>query len=177
MYDVRYPIGRFHVHAMRDPITDVQIQEWINDIELAPANLRKAVTGLTNEQLDTPYRDGGWTVRQVVHHLPDSHMNTYIRFKWALTETDPAIKPFPEDKWADLPDSKGPIEVSLNLLQALHERWVRLMRAMTREDFNRCYVHPELQNVSLAQTVALFSWHGRHHIAHITSLKARKGWI
>ncbi len=176
MSDIRYPIGKFDFSSIVSPVTDEQIAAWIDGIELVPRNLHKAVVNLSEEQLNTPYREGGWTVRQVVHHLPDSHMNTYIRFKFALTEVDPAIKPFPEDKWAELPDSKGPIAVSLTLLDALHERWVSLMRAMTREDFDRSYVHPQLQKVTLAQTAALFAWHGQHHIAHITSLRERMHW-
>jgi hypothetical protein len=172
--DLRYPIGRFIYDR---PLSDDRRQECIGQIEETPASLRKAVAGLSSLQLDTPYRDGGWTVRQVVHHLPDSHLNSYIRLKLALTETQPTIKPYFEDRWAELIDSRtADIELSLALLDALHKRWVLLLRSLTPRDFALTFVHPEQGVVSLDRTVALYAWHGRHHIAHITSLRQRMGW-
>jgi len=135
------------------------------------------VAGLSQEQIDTPYRPGGWTVRQVVHHVPDSHLNSYIRFRLALTEQEPTIKPYDEKRWAELADSRtGPMEVSLALLESLHARWVLLLRALTAADWKRTYRHPELGVVNLERTASLYAWHGRHHVAHITSLRQRMGW-
>jgi uncharacterized damage-inducible protein DinB len=149
----------------------------IAEIDAAPAALRAAVAGLSEEQLATPYRPGGWTVRQVVHHLPDSHANAYVRFKLALTEDNPTIKPYLEARWAELPDNAGtPVEVSLGLLEALHRRWVVLLRGMGPEDFARPLTHPEKGRLSLDQMLALYAWHGRHHVAHVTSLTERMGW-
>ena len=149
----------------------------LSEIEQAPSNLRAAVRGLSDGQLDTPYREGGWTVRQVVHHLPDSHMNSYIRFKLALTEDDPAIKPYMEDRWADLPDSKqAAIDVSLALLDALHQRWLMVLRNMPESAWRRAFLHPELGPTTLDKALALYAWHGRHHVAHITQLRHRQGW-
>jgi uncharacterized damage-inducible protein DinB len=150
---------------------------WIADVAETPAKLRAAVAGLTAAQLDTPYRPGGWTVRQVVHHVPDSHINAYVRFKLALTEDVPVIKPYDESEWAKLPDtSSTPIEVSLNLLEALHERWVRLLQAMNEAEFARQFRHPEIGTMSLGTYLAGYSWHGKHHVAHITRLRERMGW-
>ena len=133
--------------------------------------------GLSQEKLNTPYRPGGWTVRQVVHHLPDSHLNSYVRFKLALTEDEPTIKPYYEDRWAELQEAKtAPIELSLALLDSLHKRWVLMLRSMKSEDWKRTFRHPDLGVVSLEKNVALYSWHGRHHVAHITSLRERMGW-
>jgi len=172
--DLRYPIGKFHDDC---PTTDEQRRKSIDEIAHAPSNLRSAITGLSAQQLDTPYRPGGWTVRQVVHHVPDSHMNAYIRFKLALTEDEPAIKPYAEDRWAQLPDSRTtPVEVSLALLDALHDRWVRLLSSLTTDDWKRTFRHPELGVMNLERTLALYAWHGRHHAAHITSLRKREGW-
>src|SRR5262249_10530754 len=138
---------------------------------------RTAVQGLSPQQIETPYRDGGWTVRQVVHHVPESHMNAYIRFKLALTEDEPTIKPYREDRWAQLPDCQAtPLEVSLALLESLHERWVGLLHLLKPEDWKRTFRHPELGIVSLEKNLALYSWHGRHHVAHITELRKRMGW-
>jgi uncharacterized damage-inducible protein DinB len=146
-------------------------------MEEAPAKLRAAVRGLSNQQLDTPYREGGWTVRQVVHHVPDSHLNSYIRFKWAMTEDEPTIKPYYEDRWAELQDSKvTPIEVSLTLLESLHQRWMLLLRSFREEDWKRKLRHPELGEMTLDHMLSLYAWHGRHHVAHITSLRERMGW-
>ena len=172
--DLRYPIGRFEYAGTS---TDAQRLESIDRIERAPARLRAAVESLTDEQLETPYRPGGWTVRQVVHHVPDSHMNSYMRFRLALTEDNPTIKPYDEARWAALVDAhSAPIEMSLSLLESLHHRWVLLLRSLTPADFERHFVHPELGSVSLARNLALYAWHGDHHVAHITSLRARQGW-
>ena len=149
----------------------------IEEIASTPANLRSAVQGLSESQLQTPYRPEGWTVRQVVHHVPDSHMNSYVRFKLALTEDDPTIKTYAEDRWAELPDSKStPIEVSLTMLDSLHDRWVRLLRSFTPEQWQRTFRHPDLGPMSLEKALALYAWHGRHHVAHITELRKRMSW-
>lgn len=149
----------------------------IDVIAAAPLRMREAVAGLDAAQLDTPYREGGWTVRQVVHHVPDSHMNAYVRVKLALTEDEPTIKPYEEAAWAQLPDSRiTPVEVSLALLEALHTRWVDLLRAMDGADFKRSFRHPEHGAVTLDWLVGMYAWHSRHHVAHITSLRERMGW-
>ncbi|HYM13065.1 MAG TPA: bacillithiol transferase BstA [Bryobacterales bacterium] len=174
MTDLRYPIGRFQ---FPDAVTQDQRGQFIDDIEAAPALLRAAVAGLSPEQLDTPYRPGGWTVRQVVHHVPDSHMNSYMRFRLALTENEPAIKPYDEKRWAELADARtAPLEPSLALLESLHRRWVLLLRSFQPADFARAFRHPELGLVTLERNLALYAWHGRHHVAHITSLRERMGW-
>jgi hypothetical protein len=172
--DLRYPIGKFSYGA---PPSEDQKEDRIDQVTHAPSNLRVAIKGLTNSQLDSPYRPGGWTVRQVVHHVPDSHMNAYIRFKLALTEDEPTIKPYAEDRWAQLADTKTtPVEVSLAMLDALHDRWVRLLNSLTTDDWKRTFRHPELGAMNLEKTLALYAWHGRHHVAHITSLREREGW-
>jgi hypothetical protein len=174
MTDLRYPIGKF---TYAGPPTPEQRQELLRHIEHAPANLRAAVAGLSDQQLDTPYRPEGWTVRQVAHHVPDSHLNAYVRFKLALTEDEPTIKPYAEDRWARLADTQAtPVEVSLTLLDSLHNRWVRLLRALQQEDWKRTFRHPELGLVPLEKNLALYAWHGRHHVAHIENLRERKGW-
>jgi uncharacterized damage-inducible protein DinB len=173
--DLRYPIGRFEFEPVG---SESRIDAWIEAIAGLPARLRSAVTDLSEEQWETPYRPGGWTVRQVVHHLPDSHLNAYIRFKLALTESDPAIKPYDEAKWAELPDSRlvAP-DVSLSLLDALHTRWSGLLRAMKPEDFGRRFEHPEHKRFfTLEEALAMYEWHGRHHLGHITALAEREGW-
>jgi uncharacterized damage-inducible protein DinB len=172
--DLRYPIGRFTPVAS---LTAPERTTCIEEIAVAPAHFRRAVAGLTAAQLDTPYRDGGWTVRQLVHHLPDSHMNAYIRFKLGLTEDAPAIKTYEEKDWAQTPEvPKTPVEVSLALLDALHGRWVTLLRAMTPQQFGRTIKHPEWGTPSLDAMLALYAWHGRHHTAHVTALRERMGW-
>lgn len=172
--DLRYPIGRFRRVTT---LTNAERRESIESIAAAPARLRAAIQGLTEEQLDTPYRPDGWTVRQVVHHVPDSHMNAYIRFKWTLTEENPTIKTYAEGRWAELEDSRTtPVEVSLTLLEALHDRWVRLLRSMKPEDFARPFNHPENGPMTLDSLLAIYDWHGRHHAAHITGLRERMGW-
>jgi len=174
MTDLRYPISKFHFDG---PLTEEQKQKSLDDIASAPANLRKAVKGLSEAQLDTPYRPDGWTVRQVVHHVPDSHMNAYIRFKLALTEDEPTIKRYAEDRWAKLADTKStPTEVSLTMLESLHDRWVRLLRSLGPEDWKRTFRHPEMGAMTLEKTLALYAWHGRHHVAHVTALRERSGW-
>src|SRR5438270_4535645 len=174
MSDPRFPIGKFHYEG--PPSAEVR-DKFIEEIEHAPGALRAAVQGLSPEQLETPYRDGGWTVRQVVHHLPDSHMNAYVRFKLALTEKEPTIKTYAEDRWAELPDTKStPIEVSLTLLESLHERWAQLLRSLSPEEWKRQFRHPQLGEVPLEKNVALYAWHGRHHVAHVTELRKRMGW-
>jgi uncharacterized damage-inducible protein DinB len=141
-----------------------------------PERLTAAVAGLNDAQLDTPYRDGGWTVRQLVHHLPDSHANSYVRFKLGLTEDWPTIKPYDEAAWANLPDSRAPILTSLMFLDGLHKRLVSVLESMSEEDFQRGFTHPERGRMTLAVNLALYDWHSRHHVAHITALRARQGW-
>jgi len=172
--DLQYPIGKFQWEGA---ITNEQRKQLIAQIEQAPVQLRQAVAGLSQEQVNTPYRPNGWTVRQVVHHLPDSHMNTYIRFRLALTEDEPTIKPYDQERWAVLEDARtAPLELSLSLLESLHQRWVILLRSLPAQDFARTFRHPEMGVVSLDKYLALVAWHGRHHIAHITSLRDRMGW-
>jgi uncharacterized damage-inducible protein DinB len=173
--DLRFPVGKFD---WNQPINQTDYPRLIGEIAAAPGALRSAVAGLSRDQLETRYRPGGWTVKQVVHHVPDSHLNAYTRFKLGLTEDEPTIKPYEEAKWAELPDSQRlPIDVSLDLLDALHQRWVVLLRAMEPSDFNRAVRHPEGDRlITLAQLLALYAWHGRHHVAHITALKKREGW-
>ena len=174
MTDPRYPIGKFKYDGSPTP---EQRQELLRHIEQAPGNLRAAVKGLTRQQLDTPYRPEGWTVRQVAHHVPDSHLNAYIRTKLALTEDEPVIKPYAEDLWARLPDTQStPVEVSLALLDSLHDRWLRLLRSLKAEDWKRTFRHPDLGLMSLEKNLVLYAWHGRHHVAHITTLRERNGW-
>ena len=174
-HDPRYPIGRFRLEG---EITPERRVGWIAEIEALPSRLRDAAAGLSDDQLDTPYRDGGWTVRQVIHHVPDSHLNAYVRFKLALTENEPTIKPYLEAGWADLPDTRlTPPDVSLALLRSLHQRWVTLMRAMSAEEFGRTFVHPEQgRTIKLDEVLPLYAWHGNHHVAHITGLREREGW-
>lgn len=175
MTDLRFPIGPF---SYAGPSTPEQRQQSIADLAGAPAQLRAAVAGLTDAQLDTPYRPEGWTVRQLVHHLPDSHLNAYARFRLALTEEQPTIKPYDEKRWAELPDARTmPPEPSLALLAGLHTRWVNLLWAMPAEDFARTVRHPESGLHTLDRMLALYAWHGLHHVAHITSLRQRQGWL
>jgi uncharacterized damage-inducible protein DinB len=172
--DPRYPIGRF---ARVSSLTDAERATCIEQVAATPGQFRRAVTGLTPAQLDTPYRDGGWTVRQVAHHVPDSHMNAYLRFKFGLTEDSPAIKTYEEKDWAKTPEvAATPVDVSLSLLDALHSRWVTLLRAMTPQQFERTIKHPEMGPTTLNTMLALYAWHGRHHTAHVTSLRERMGW-
>ena len=174
MNDLRYPIGKFRFDGK---MSEQERSAFIDQIEAAPGKLRAALTGLSPQQLDTPYRPGGWTGRQVVHHVPDSHLNSYMRFKLALTENEPTIKPYYEDRWAELEEARSaPVEISLALLEALHRRWVLMLRNIKAEEWSRTFRHPELGLISLEKNVALYAWHGRHHVAHITSLRERNGW-
>jgi uncharacterized damage-inducible protein DinB len=174
MTDPRYPIGKF---AFNGPTNEAQRKKFIENIAQAPAALRDAIRGLSPQQIETPYRDGGWTVRQVIHHVPESHMNAYIRFKLGLTEDDPTVKPYLEGRWAETQEVHStPLEVSLALLDSLHDRWVRLLRSLQAADWERTFIHPEMGAVSLEKNLALYSWHGRHHTAHITELRKRMGW-
>lgn len=174
MDDLRYPIGPFAAPAA---VTAQDRLRWIEEIRDTPARLHDAIVGLSEQKLDTPYRPGGWTVRQVVHHLPDSHMNAYVRFRMALTEERPTIKPYDEARWAELADARsGPVDVSLGLLAALHVRWVSLLEALRPEQWARAYHHPDMGVVGLGTALALYAWHGRHHVAHVTGLRERSGW-
>ena len=174
--DLRYPVGPF----LAPPSTSAADRAvHIEVIAELPPLMRAAVAGLDDIQLDTPYRPDGWTVRQVTHHVPDSHMNAYMRFRLALTEDNPVIRPYFEARWAELPDARsGPVAMSLNLLEALHVRWVMLLRAMRDEDFARTYQHPEQpgRSIPLSEVLAMYAWHSRHHLAHITRLRERMGW-
>ncbi|MCU1382723.1 MAG: hypothetical protein JWL71_1420 [Acidobacteria bacterium] len=171
---LRYPVGRFA--RLTAPLDRAARARHLETIEQTPATFVSLITGRTDAELDTPYRPGGWTVRQVVHHVPDSHMNAYIRMKFAVTEDAPAIKPYDEAKWAELPEAKrGPTDMSLALLDALHRRWVMFLRGLTDADFAKVYVHPELGRVALDEALALYAWHCRHHGAHIAEgLGARR---
>ncbi len=174
MTDLRYPIGKFELVTSA---TESQRREWIDNIARAPGIVRAAIKGLTEEQLDTPYRPEGWTVRQVVHHLADSHLNAYTRFRLALTEDEPLIKPYQEDRWARLEDARtAPVDLSLTLLDSLHSRWILLLRSMSAADFSRKFRHPERGVLALDTNLGIYAWHGRHHTAHITSLRERMGW-
>jgi len=178
MEDLRYPIGKFEWVAPKDEEEMARRRaSSIDVLAKLPENFAQSVAGLTAQQLETPYRPEGWTVRQLVHHVPDSHANAYVRFKLALTEYEPAIKPYKEDMWAKLPDTANtPIDVSLQLLSALHSRWVTLLRAMDSSDFARTLRHPELGVVNLNRMVCMYAWHSAHHTAHITKLRERMGW-
>ena len=172
--DLSYPIGKFDFEK---PVAPEDLAQLIDDVAAAPIRLRHAVAGLTIPQLDTPYRPDGWTVRQVVHHVADSHMNSFIRFRLALTEVEPTIKPYDQDAWAALPDMHAvPVEPSLLLLDGLHTRWVALLQGMAQADFHRTFRHPEIGLLRLDTSLALYAWHGRHHTAHITALRHRMGW-
>jgi DinB superfamily len=174
--DPRYPIGKY------EPPTNFSkeiMKEWLDVIAAFPTQMELAVKNLNDDQLDTPYRDGGWTVRQVVHHVGDSHMNAYIRFKLALTEDNPTIRPYYEERWAELADSKyGTLEDTLVLLKVLHSKWSHVLQNMSEEDWDRTYTHPQYNRVSnMKFNLGLYAWHCRHHEAHITHLRSRKGWV
>lgn len=175
MDDLRYPVGQ---HSFDAPVNESEYPALVEIIANAPKVLRDAVEGMTDEQLDTPYREDGWTVRQVVHHLGDSHMNAFCRLKLALTENEPAIKPYDEAAWAELADAKAPVEVSLRLLESLHDRWVRIWKSVDSTELrNRGFFHPgHKRGIKLDQVLAMYAWHCRHHTAHITRLRERKGW-
>ena len=172
--DLSYPIGRFD---FKQTVAPAAVPGLIEDIAALPARLRNATSGLGEKQLDTPYRDGGWTVRQTVHHVADSHMNSYIRLRLALTETEPTIRPYEQQSWAELFDARtAPVEASLQLLDGLHARWVMLLKSLSPGEYSRTFRHPELGLVRLDTNLALYAWHGRHHTAHITNLRTREGW-
>jgi hypothetical protein len=172
--DPRYPVGRYQAPEI---ITAAERSPWIRQIETLPSSLKEAVAGLSDTQLNTPYRPGGWTVRQVVHHLPDSHLNSYTRFRLALTEDSPVIKPYDEAAWAELPDAKsGPIAPSLALLEGLHTRWAGLLHSLGDADYARTFEHPELGEIRLDWTLGLYAWHCRHHLSHILNLRTRESW-
>ena len=172
---LRYPIGKFHYS---DKATTEEVANWISDIENLPQQIATAIEGFSEEQLDTPYRPEGWTVRQVVHHLADSHMNSYIRFKWTLTENSPTIKAYDEVLWAELNDAKNaPVDLSMQLLKALHARWVVMLKNLSEEDLEKHLIHPETgRQLTLKLMVALYAWHSKHHLQHIIALKERMGW-
>ncbi len=170
--DLRYPIGKYEPQ----PYSDKLKEAWLNDIKFLPQLLENTILNLDESQLQTPYREGGWTVQQVVHHVADSHVNSYVRFKLALTEDNPTIKPYDEAAWAKLADSQLPIEPSLDLIASLHARWVGLLEGMSEADFAKTFNHPERGKQNLGTTLGLYAWHSRHHTAHITSLRARQGW-
>ncbi len=172
--DARYPVGPF---VGRPASTREERAPLIRDLGALPADFRAALAGLSDAQLDTPYRAGGWTLRQVAHHLPDSHLNAYLRMKLALTEEAPTIKPYDEARWAELPDTTLPVEVSLRLLEALHERWTSLLVSLHEADWQRGFVNPERGGVTpLGEALAMYVWHGRHHLAHVTRLRRERGW-
>lgn len=171
--DLRFPIGEFDLESV---LLEYDRPTRIDTITSLSGNLREAVAGLDNEQLDQPYRDGGWTVRQVVHHIADSHLNSYCRFKLALTEEKPTIRAYDEKLWAELPDNNGGIATSLTIIDGLHARWGSLLRAMSSDDFERELEHPESGSWNLDGMLALYAWHSRHHTAHITALRERKSW-
>src|SRR3954471_4000162 len=173
--DLRYPVGKFDWSA---PIDPADYPRLIAEIAACAGALRSAVAGLSRDQLETRYRPGGWTVKQLVHHVPDSHLNAYTRFKLALTEDEPTIKTYDEARWADLRDSRSvPIEFSLALLENLHRRWVSLLRALPDADFRKTLRHPEWGQMTLDQVLGIYAWHGDHHVAHVTSLRQRMGWL
>lgn len=174
MEDLRYPIGKFEYGGVS---TTEQRKRFIEDIAATPSRLKAALAGLSEEEQNTPYRPEGWTVRQVAHHLPDSHLNAYTRFRLALTEKEPTIRPYHEDRWAELSDARtAPVEYSLELIEPLHKRWVYLLRSLTEADFAKIFHHPELGAVTLDKNLALYSWHGRHHVGQIMALRKRMNW-
>lgn len=170
--DLKYPVGTFQFDGEIASMAD----GWIKEIGALPGLLKEAVGNMDDEQLDTAYRPGGWTVRQVVHHVADSHMNAYVRFKLALTEENPSIKPYEQGRWAELPDYEMPVDISLTLLEAVHGRLHKLLSGISAEDLNRTFLHPESGEVKVGENIGMYAWHGRHHLAHITSLSKRQGW-
>jgi len=174
MPDLQYPIGKFQA---QETYSDIDISTNIARIASLPGHVKDAVAGLTDQQLNTPYRDGGWTVRQVIHHLADSHLNAYIRLKWTLTEDSPLIKAYQEKAWAETPEVSGDIKPSLDLLVALHNKWCSVLTKLTASDLRKYFTHPQTnKQVTLQTQLAMYAWHGEHHVAHITNLKTRMGW-
>lgn len=171
---LKYPIGQY---SLKKTLTERERKDCLEKIRTTPQLLREAIQGLSEAQLNTPYRPDGWTVRQVVHHVPDSHINSYVRFRWAMTEPSPTIKAYEEQHWAELPDGKNaPINISLDLLEVLHKRWMLLLDSMTETDFAKILVHPVSGELTLDEMLQIYAWHGPHHIAHITELRKREGW-
>lgn len=171
---LRYPIGRFD---FKQAVSPEKLTAWIGIIEAAPARMRDAVAGLDDAQLDTRYRPDGWTIRQVVHHVADSHINSYVRFKLAMTEDVPTIRPYHEERWAELEEARtGPVDLSLDLIEALHRRWVMFLRNMAQSDFDKNFRHPELGELNVGRNVGLYAWHCEHHLSHITRAREREGW-
>lgn len=172
---LKYPIGKTNIP---NNINGYNIKEWVTIIEKFPENLEQLVQNLTEQQLDTKYRENGWTIRQVIHHCYDSHHNSYTRFKWALTENSPLIKVYFEEKWAELSDSKNaPIELSINGLKALHAKWVYLLKELSESDLEKCFIHPSgNEKIALKENIYIYAWHCNHHFAHIEQLMIRKGW-
>lgn len=172
---LKYPIGKANIPEL---ITDQDLQKWISLLEAFPRKMRLITQNLNEEQLDTPYREGGWTLRQVVHHVVDSHYNSYIRFKWTLTEDKPIIKAYHEDRWAELHDYKAPIELSLKALESLHAKWVYLLKGLNDTDLKRVFIHPETnEEVSLERNIGIYAWHSKHHYTHIANLLLYKDWF
>jgi hypothetical protein len=172
MIDKRYPIGKFEKPSVR---SKVQLESWISDIQQLPEKLNKVLENLTAQQLDTPYRDEGWTARQVIHHIADSHMNSYIRFKWALTEDEPVIKAYNEQKWAEEKDAKEmDIRPSVEIIKSLHHRWSYMLTNLTDQQLKRGFIHPEnKQRWELNWTIGMYAWHGNHHLEHIKMCKTK----
>ena len=172
--DPRYPIGKYEAQ----PFSESQKKKWIVDIQFLPNELEQAIENLDEAQLHTPYRDGGWTVHQLVHHIADSHMNSFIRFKLALTEDNPTIKPYDENAWSEMADvQKEPINVSITLIYALHKRWLTLLQNMSDTDFEKTLFNPQRRGqLTLWEMLGIYAWHGKHHVAHIKTLKENKGW-
>lgn len=172
---LKYPIGKASIPGI---ITEQDIQKWISALEAFPKKIRLITENLSKEQLNTPYREGGWTIRQVVHHVADSHYHSYIRFKWSLTEEKPVIKAYYEDRWAELHDYKAPIELSLNALDSLHAKWVYFLKGLTDDDLKRVFIHPETgEEITLEKNIGIYAWHSQHHYAHIENLLRRKNWL
>ncbi|MEP7109793.1 MAG: YfiT family bacillithiol transferase [Ferruginibacter sp.] len=174
MEDLRYPVGKYEPQ----PFSEKQLQEWLTDIRFLPQHLENAILNLDESQINTPYRPEGWTVKQLVHHVADSHMNAYIRFKLGLTEENPAIKPYDEGAWANLIDTQNlPVNISLTLLHALHARWSEVLNGILTQDWNRTVYHPEQKkDITLWHLLGMYAWHGRHHVAHVTALRERMTW-
>ncbi|MDN3643730.1 putative metal-dependent hydrolase [Lutimonas halocynthiae] len=172
---LKYPIGKAKIP---EEITEIDIQKWIKILDSFPRKMRLITQKLSDEQLDTPYRDGGWTIRQVIHHVVDSHYNSYIRFKWTLTEDKPVIKAYHEDRWAELNDYKAPIELSLTALESLHAKWVYLLKGLSKEELKRVFIHPDTnEEVSLEKNIGIYAWHSKHHYTHIGNLLIDKDWF
>jgi hypothetical protein len=175
MEKIKYPIGKYNPPK---PITEHHIEQWIHELENYPARLREKVSGLDEDQLDTPYREDGWTVLQLVHHIVDSHLNAYIRTKLTLTEDTPTIKPYFQDRWAELPDSfDTPVETSIRMLESLHKRWTILLKSLSNDHFDRSLYHPEDEmEMTLGYLIGMYAWHGSHHLAHVNNLIKASNW-